>query len=869
MKKTTIILLLFISIFTSSKAEQFYFSQYQVENGLSNNNIETIIQDNHGFIWIGTRDGLNRFDGYTFRTFRDTDEGPNPIGNNWILSLAIDNKGTLWIGTYMGMYKYNEDEENFTLIPFSEGKVVSNLTFDSHGNLWLTLNRELVRYDLELENYHVYNIPDNGVLNSFCYTYDDNIWLVLSNGMLYKYDVSSAEFEGFDLFQHTNNYKVKDLTRIYHLPTENLLFIGTTTHGAKVFDIANSTYKDLMTNEVEETEINVWGFVQVSYNEVWFASENGLYIYDIYNESLKNIQKKQQDPYSLSTNLITAIFKDKENGIWLGTYSGGVNYYTPVQPFQKYYATTEANTLNGDIIHDITGDKYGNLWIATEDEGINKFNESSNTYTHYTIQNGEHSISHKNVHGLIAEGDNLWVGSIMGIDLINISTGKFIKNYKLGDNIAIVIMKKLSDGKMLIGTSHGMFIYNEALDRFEPLPQFPNNLRIQSILEDHEGVIWAGTFHEGLYYYNQAKGTSGELQIDSVSTINGKTFNDIYEDKANNLWFATQEGIKKYDRLTGEVTLFDVNNGMPGNITFRIVPDESDNLWITTTNGLVCLNPHIETIKVYKKEHGLITNQFNYNSSWKDESGKIYFGMVKGMVSFYPKKVSNLESKSKVYLTSMTILNETPDENTTVPISFSKEITLKHNQSTFSIDFSALSFVAPTVTKFAYYLEGLDEKWIYLDNSQTAFFTKLPYGDYTLNVKVSNLAGEWDDTPATLKINILPPWWLTNYAWAFYAILLTGIIILIINVVIKRNKIKLAQSIKQLEFKKEEELYQSKIDFFVSIAHEIRTPLTLIIGPIEKIINKELTPDVRRYASIIEKNTNRLLELVESATGFS
>ena len=871
MKRRVIFLLYLLTfIYSSLSAQDYYFKQYQVENGLSNNNVTCSIQDTHGFMWVGTRDGLNRFDGYSFRIFRDTDEGVKSLGNNWILSLAIDNKGSLWVGTFMGIYKYNEKEENFELIPFCKGMRAKNLAFDSSGNLWLIVDGKLVKYNVQLDSHQTYTIPDNGFLNSFCYTSTEKIWLVLSNGMLYQFDISNGEFQGHDLYSHSPNYKVKNLTSIYPSFTGDKLFIGSITHGTKLYDIQTNTYKDLMSKELGQGEICVHDFVQVNPNEVWMASESGLYIYNIEKDSYVLIKKRILDPYSLSTNLLFTLFKDKENGIWLGSYSGGINYYTPFQPFQKFYAYPNDNALEGDIVHDITTDQYDNLWIATEDAGLNKFDVHTGRYSHFKPRTEKNSLSHQNLHGLIADGDNLWVGSLMGIDLINIPGGRVTKHYTINHNKTIVIMKKTTNGMLLVGTSNGMYAYNKASDQFESITQFPDNIKIQSIMEDHEGIIWAGTFNKGLYYYNPHDGKNGKFQHDTIPTNNSNTINDIFEDKDHNFWFATQEGVKKYDRQTGKVTRYTVENGMPSNITFRILSDELKNLWVSTTNGLVWLNPQTSEIKVYKKEHGLITNQFNYNSSWKDKNGKMYFGMVKGMICFYPKEIDNFENKKQVYLTNMTVFDNTINaKSTTIPISFTNQITLKNSQSTFSIDFSSLTFIVPSMTEYAFSMEGIDDNWIHLNDSHTAYFTKLPRGNYVFKVKNSNLAGVMNETPVELKITILAPWWLSYTALLIYSILFAGILMLVIKMGKRQNRKKIDQSIKQLEYKKEKELYQAKINFFINVAHEIRTPLTLITGPLDKVINdKKLPEDTQNYLSIMDKNAKHLLKLVDQLLDF-
>jgi signal transduction histidine kinase/ligand-binding sensor domain-containing protein/DNA-binding response OmpR family regulator len=867
---TLLIFLLLLFINSTLSAENFYFRQYQVENGLSNNNINCFVQDAHGFLWVGTRDGLNRFDGYSYRIFRYNDDIKNSIGNNWILSLAIDRNGSMWVGTFMGIYKYDDIDESFKSIPFCEGLKASNIVFDSENNLWVILGGQLVKYNEQLNTYQTYTIPDNGSLRSFCFTPNGLMWLALSNGMLYKFENSSGGFTGYDLYSHSRNYKVKDLTVVHSTLTGEKLFVGSTTHGAKIFDIQTNTYKDLI-KEIEHSEICVNDFVQTSLDKMWIASENGLYVYDISKDSYILVHKRQADPYSLSTNSLYTLYKDKEDGIWIGSYNGGINYYAPFQPFKKYYAYPGENEMIGDVVHDIVTDQYDNLWIATEDEGLNKLNRKTGIYSHYTPKSGRNSISHKNLHGLVADGDNLWIGSMMGIDRIDIPSGKVIKHYNIDHYKIIVILKKIPNGMFLVGTSSGMYFYNMKSDKFEPFPHFPSSIKIQSIMEDHEGVIWAGTFKSGLYFYNPFNGSNGKFEYDNIPTNDSNTINDIFEDSGHNLWFATQEGVKMYNRQTGRVTSYTTKNGMPSNITFRILSDEINNLWISTTNGLVWLNPKDNLISVFRKEHGLITNQFNYNSSWKDRTGLMYFGMVKGLISFFPKEIRKYKDNTEVYLTNCTIYdrNDAPDKITTLPVSFTKHITLENSKSTFSIDFSSLSFIIPATTEYMYCMEGLNENWISLDNSRTAYFTKVPPGEYIFKVKRSNLVGARNESPAKLRISVLPPWWRSFKALVVYFLLILGFIVVSIRILKRQHQKRFNQSLKQIEYKKEKELQQAKINFFINIAHEIRTPLTLIIGPVEKIIhNKSLPSDAKNYISVIDKNAKRLLELVDQLLDF-
>ena len=859
-------------------AESYYFKQYQVENGLSNNNITCCVQDANGFMWFGTRDGLNRFDGYSFRVFRNDSEQAKSIGNNWITSLAIDKKGTLWIGTRMGLYQYNEQEESFELMSFTKNLRTNQLVFDQKGDLWLIVDNKLVKYSTQLDFYQTFTIPDNSSPTSICLTPLGELWVGLSNGMLYELNEENGIFSSYDIYSHSENIRSKYITSLQTTSIGDKLFIGTSTNGPKILDIQTGLYRDILTDVSNKRELVVRHFMQASSSEVWIATESGLFIYNVATDTYKHINKRPYDPYSLSTSSLYMLYQDRDDGIWIGTYSGGINYHSPFQAFEKYYAYPGEEALKGDLIHDICTDKYDNLWIATEDAGINKLDIKTGRYINYQPQSGKRSISHINIHGLVADDDKLWIGSFSGIDVIDIPTGQVIKHYdrisgaSSWRNMNIINMKKLRSGKLLVATSNGLFCYNDVLDQFDFMPQFPSRHSIQSIYEDHEGVIWAGTIDHGVFYYDPFNESSGHFSYDTTGTNSSNTVNDIYEDKHHNLWFATLEGLKKYDRKTKATTYYNLKNGMPSNVIFRILSDESGNLWISTTNGLVCLNPDTEKIIVYTQEHGLITNQFNYNSAWKDNYGKMYFGMVKGLVSFRPEEIKVDEKKVKVSLTDMTIFDRTNDE-VNLPsrsVSFVKSIELENEQSTFSISFSTLNYIVPDITEYAFCMEGFNDNWTYLKDSHTAYYTKLPPGRYIFKVKAANISGIWnDDEISTLKITVKQPWWFSNLAQFIYCLLFLGLCLLIIYIGVVNNKKRLQRSMNNFEVEKEKELYRAKIDFFINVAHEIRTPLTLIKSPLDKVMkNEQLPKEAQDSLHIVNKNANRLLDLINQLLDF-
>jgi len=824
-------------------------------------------------MWFGSRDGLNRFDGYSFRTFRNDSEEPNSIGDNHINALAIDAKGVIWIGTNMGVYSYNAEKEDFTLLPFTQNMRITKIISGKAEDLWLISGERLINFNISLDHARTYALPDNSSPTHLCITPLGQIWVSSHNGMLYELLESTGTFSAYDLFAHSTDIKSRSINCIYPITTGDKLLIGTRTHGVKLFDINKGDYMDCFRYDQNHIGLMVQDFLQVDNHTVWVATESGLYFYDLHTHRYSFIKRRPYDPYSISTNIIYSLYRDKENGIWLCTYAGGINYYSSYQPFRKYYTYPGENVLKGDLVHDICTDKYGNLWIATEDAGINKYDPETDTYSNFQPLPDGKGLSHINIHGLVARDNRLWIATIAAtIDVMDISTGHIVKRYRIGradstsQTLSIVNMKQLKDGTVLVSTSSGMFRYNTRSDSFEFIPEFPS-YRLQSIYEDHAGTIWAGSVYFGVYYYNPVTGEHGKFDHDTIPNTSSNTVNDICEDKDNNLWFATMEGIKKYNRKSGLTTRFTINNGLPVNICYRIIPDKNGILWITTTNGLVSLNPETEEMTIYKQELGLVNNQFNYNSGWKDPQGRLYFGGVAGLVSFDPDDIKPIEKKLMVGLTSLTTYEA--NRQTHYPLTSAKQVKLSNKQSTMEIDFSARSYFAPGIIRYAYCMEGFDQNWIYPNQSHMAYYTKLPPGHYTFKVKAANISGVWSDDPTILQIIVMPPWWMSPIAKVVYFILFVALCFFIIRFLSYKNRKKIDSSIEILENEKEKELYQAKINFFITIAHEIRTPLTLIKSPLTKVMeNKDISEEAVSYLSVVNKNTDRLLSLVNQLMDF-
>jgi len=532
-------------------------------------------------------------------------------------------------------------------------------------------------------------------------------------------------------------------------------------------------------------------------------------------------------------------------------------------------------------VHEICKDGFGNLWVGTEDGGLNKINLVENSFTTFKPTGKKSSIAYHNIHGLLVTGDSLWVGTFMhGLDIMNIKTGRVIRHYNAGPgpgelkNNFIITIYKTRAGDILVGTQNGLFRYNRQTDDFSPVPFFES--QIQTLWEDEQGTLWACTRGNGVKYYNPQTNQKGSLLFDpnNANSLCNNYVNGIYEDSKMNLWFATDGGLCKFQKDKKIFTWFTTKNGMPDNLIFRILEDEKNNLFVSTSKGLVYLNPANGNIRTYTKSNGLLSDQFNYNSGYKDVDGRMFFGSVKGLVSFKPEEFIMNTGIPPVFITGLEVNNHEISANMAgsplnQSIIYTKAISLPYDQSTLSIDFAALSYTVPDMNEYSCKMEGLDKDWTLLKKNRKVYYTKLPPGNYTFKVKGSNSSGIWNPKEAMLAIYISPPFWQSLWAYILYVVLISGIAYLLIKSYLNRVVEKNRRSYELLDMEKEREIYHSKIEFFTNIAHEIRTPLTLIKMPLDKLMKKNNSnAEVNYNLKTMEKNTNRLIDLTNELLDF-
>lgn len=867
-----------------ARGQSHYFRHYQVEEGLSNNTVFSIIQDHKGFMWFGTRDGLSRFDGYSFKTFKSDLNSPASLESNFIRCLAEDHEGQIWIGTDQGIYLFDPVFEKFEALRNDLKAEILDIQLDKMGAVWFISDLKLYKYQPQT-GFLTNPLKQNNISSFYSDSSTPSIWVGTIDGEIIKLSLNGKK-EGVIKVAENATTSDQRIEKIYPLDSDNLI-LGTRKQGIKLLHLKTKTTEDILEKDYKNESIYVRDIIHHKDSEFWFATESGIITVDFGNKQHNYITKKKNNDLALSDNAVYTLLKDKEGSIWAGTFFGGVNYYSKSNSFfKKYFPNENETSITGYAVREIVEDQNGKLWIGTEDHGLSQFDPQKNNFKNYLPSNQPHTIAYSNIHGLLASGDTLWVGTFEhGVDLMNINTGKVFKHYdaspekdSLQNNFILNILKT-QQGKILLATGRGIYSYEASDKRFQIHTGFPDYIFYTTLFEDREGVLWAGTWRDGLYYYDTRTHTSGKFTHRSPSTRNllSNRINRIYQDGKGNIWIASEGGLSKYCKAAKTFEHFTTQEGLPSNLIFSILEDEEKTLWVSTSKGMVRFDPEKNTMTVLTKENGLLSNQFNYNSSYRDQQGNLYFGSVKGLVRFNPLDFPKDELEEQVYITGIQIQDRevkinSEDTPLDSAINFTKKIILKPRQTRFSLDFSSLSYINPNLKEYAYKMEGLDKDWTFLKSNRRVYFTNLPPGNYNFRVNRVNNSEDFIGKEAQLAIEVLPVFWLSNPALLFYAGLIILILFLLVRNYDQRVKKKNRLRIEYIRHQREKNLYQAKINFFTSVVHEIRTPLSLIKAPLERVIeNMDTGRNLRKnkkYLSLIQKNTDRLLFLSNQLLDF-
>ena len=838
------------------------YRRYDVRSGLNDNSVKDICQDHRGYIWLATKDGFCRFNGYRFDTFASSRSGvnlnvdaicPHSDGNRiWAgctdrlmlfdpstsellplsarsddgqkiqccLCLGYDVMGDLWIGTDNGIFSWNEDREELRHYSLGKGaRYVKALLIDDDGNIWAGSDAGLYLYDRLTDRFR-----------------------------------SATEREG----QYTAGPDGLDITAITQIG-DNRLAVGTQDGRFLAFDIIKKQFTDISAGRSGRNPLSVSRIHTIfkkTGNQLLIGSDSGMYTLDLNN----NVWGETTD--ILSKESIYKFFLDREGGLWIGTYFCGVNYLSPRQnEILWFYDDGTEESLNGNAVSEFCEDRDGRIWIATENGGLNLFDPVTGKVADFSDR------SCNNIHALEIVGETLLIGTFSyGLDCMDLRTGKVTRYQNIpGDSTSICnnyvyAIHKASSGTIYVGTMSGLCTFDPDTGKFSKIDRF-NNKFIYDINEDPEGNIWVAGKTDGIYvrFRDSKQWQHFTHDHDDPGSPMTDRFIRIYIDSAGDVWFCSEgAGICRYVG-DGRFENYGCDEGLPAGIYFGILDDGVGNLWLSSNNGIIKYNPGLHSYTRYTAEDGLQSNLFNFRSSYMASDGTFYFGGINGFNCFSPFNISVNKIKPDIIISSVRVRWTDRNGLSTYKDHIPTNETMKVSSKviSISINYECLSYVAPGQNRYAWKLDGLNDEWIETDQNSVSFM-KLPAGRYTFMLKGCNNNGYWSDSVETLDIKVLPSPFMSIWAKAGYIIICLGLVYMLIKYLLIRQ-----------EEKRDRELYKAKLDFFTQIAHEIKTPVTLIKSPLEQIIEAgKWDRSVEDNLNLIQKNANRLLDLIHQLLDF-
>ncbi|SDW70080.1 Signal transduction histidine kinase [Lutibacter oricola] len=905
---------MFSSLYAQETVEDLNF--VNIKDGVSNIAISTIIQDQYGFIWMGTNGvGLNRFDGIDYSVYKHVVNDSTSISSSLVFCSYIDSKKRLWIGTEDGLNLYDRDLDQFKQVQFlttstnnSSSVSVGSIIEDVAGDL-LIGTYEQGLYKLSTEALKPSKIPFL-VKNEDVQFINVNSLQKASNGKIYagtslglkEYDSTTGTLKS-TIFNGKNGFEtVNDAIETLLIDEQQNYWIGTLTNGVFKIEFDKESSEELYKiNHFPISEKRILSMLQVSEDSFLFGTENdGLFHLNAKGKLIHNYLYSKTDKNSIQSNSIWSLFLDSNNRIWVGYYNSGAAKHDKL--YDKFNniesLATNLNSLEVGSVTGIAKDKLGNFWISMDGGGIDILNPKTNVFTKVNSKKRNY-ISGLNIDDIqtvfIDSKQNVWAGSWRnGLYVLKNGTRNF-KNYNL-DNTEVfnsnIILSFAEDSKGIIWISTfygGLLSYNPSTNKFqnytsENFSKYNiQNSAIRKVLVDLDDNIWLGTT-QGLYKVSQlgdnkfsVEDISDKIVVEQVTGISANHILSLYQSKDGILWIGTRgAGLCKYNINKNKAVWYNKSNNLNEENVSGIIESLNGNIWVSGNYGISKLDVNTNIITNYNSDDGLLSNDFNFNAVYRDKTGEIYFGNYKGIDYFNPNNIPVNTNEPSMYLTDFKLFNKPVDLNSEDSplkkvISETEQITLTHNQSVFTIDYVGINYTRPEKNQYAYYLDGFETDWNYVGNSKSATYTNLPYGDYIFNVKSANNDGVWNKEPLTLAITVLPPWWRTVWAFFLYFVLFLLALYWYSKRIQKRIKEKQLISNEREKRLQEEELHEKKLRFFTNISHEFRTPLTLIMNPIEDIIQTKslsLPTEVKEKHQIIHKNADRLSKLINELMDF-
>jgi signal transduction histidine kinase/ligand-binding sensor domain-containing protein/DNA-binding response OmpR family regulator len=840
-----------------------------ISDGLSNNSVTTIFQDSDGYLWFGTYDGLNRYDGYNFKVFRNRINDKKSLLFNTIYNIEGDSRKNIWVGGSNGICIYSKTTATFHPVEYTslnkKNKVLKDIIHQMRSvseNLVLVASQNLGLIAFENGSFVGKQIPLKVLGNNISIDNYDAIalqddkkkghcWIHVRNIGICNYNYKSKSLKVvFPLSKEVKSMK---------LASDGNLWLGT-DEGIFLFNTKSGVLSDnYFSNKCSVTDILLGKKKEI------LITTDGCGIYKIIGTNKKAIPYNVINGVQLAkSNSVWSLYEDKAGNKWFGSLRGGISMLSSTP---KYFKSIRYNATNPaeNFILSFCEDEKKNLWVGTDGAGLKYWNRKNNTYTNYS-----NKLSSSFITGIVRDTNNeIWLSTWNGgVNKIN-PRNNSVTQYSFFNPFTKQIEKKIwlvyKDSKANIwasATNEGsLYLFDRPKNTFVLFDKSITNL--QCLTETNDGKLWGGNYTS---LFSLEKNTKKITRVPI-----GNPVRCIHEDKDKNLWLGTQEGgLLLFDRKTNTFKRLTTDDGLPSNTILRMLEDNEGNLWMSTYNGVCRFDKKRKTFRNFSVNDGLQSNQFSFNAGIKLSTGEFLFGGINGFNIFFPEAIKGFNQQNNLLLTDFYVNNQHIEESKNDLVSKwesgkIKEVSLPYDQTTLSLEFVALDYNNADKINYAYYLEGWDAQWNYVGQARKANYARLTEGKYTFKVKTTNFKGGWNKEISLVTIEILPPWYRTWWAYTLYLLAMAGILFAYLEYHKNKEKLKYKVKIAELESKKEKEVAEKQSSMFTYISHEFRTPLSLIINPLKKAVQKESVQNGSSGSdlAIAHRNARRLLSLVD------
>ncbi len=776
------------------------FEHLSIEEGLSQSVVNAIVQDRTGFLWFGTQDGLNRYDGYTFTIFKSDPADPQALADDWITALQADEDGSLWIGTNQGgLHRF--DATTGKIIRFSDDpalRIFSNanihtLFIDSQNTLWVGANDGLNRFHLDTRALESFTHDDensatitNGAVTAIFQDSRDRLWVGTEHG-LNRYLPEDNTFQQI-VGDQEGSVSIRESTISAIAEDETGLLWLASNQGLIWFDPETELYSSYVHDAQVSSSLshNYIHDLRIDRNGLlWIGTELGLDRYDPTTDTFIHYRYNPLVESGLSTDVIYSIYEDREGLLWFGSWGGGVNKYNPHQNQFALYRHNPNNpdSINGSVFP-IFPEADGLVWVGVMSIGLDKFDSTTGSLTHFNYDAArQDGLASPIILNILRDSQGvLWLATANGLDQYDEANNRFI-HHKLEDGSSNVFTAIYEDpsGSFWVGSMGGLNLFDRSTGQFVPIGKVEDQdpappIAINNIFAGRNGDLWLTTSGMGVYRYHPGQQNFERFIRDSQqsNTLASDIVLWAYEDELNNLWLATTAGLNKLNLVTREYSLYTEQQGLPNSFIYCIIPDQSGDFWLPTNFGLSRFNPQADTFQNFSVEDGLQSNEFNSNACARAADGSIYVGGISGMNRFFPEKVVPNQYLPPIAITRLTSGGNALRKELAAESVY--EFSLKWPNNSFEFEFAALSFSQPEKTTYAYRLDNFDSDWNELRSQRVGRYTNLPGGRYTLRLRSTTPSGLTHEEPQTIQVTVIPPFWQTAWFLGLGGLLLGGLV---------------------------------------------------------------------------------------------